>query len=279
MIAHPIQRAREVLAYYREFAATAPDTLTMHAVLMRTPDGTPVIAFLVCYHGPLADGERALAPLRAFGPPVLDQTGPMPYTVLQSMLDPGFPSGLPVYWRSEFVKGLSDGVLDAIVSRYVEVPSPHSAVLIEQLGGEVARVEPDATAFAHRSAAYSIAIISRWTDPAAQDANIRWTRDLSEALSTYGTGVYVNYLGVGESDGRVRRAYDPVKYQRLVALKNADDPANFFRFNQNVKPTARGGTPGQVTDLPTDNVRVACLDWAFPAEAARSTSDGSASIA
>jgi FAD/FMN-containing dehydrogenase len=238
MLIYPLAQAREVLRVYREFTAAAPDELTVFAVLMTTPDGMPVLALILCYNGPLEAGEAAIRPLRQTAPPMVDQVGPMPYVVLQSMLDEGFPHGLQVYWRSHFLTGLGDDAIDALLERFAAVGSPLTAVLIEQLGGAVARVGAHDTAFGHRAAPYNLAIVARWADPTQADAHIAWTRDLWEALRPSAAGVYVNYLGAGEGAERVRAAYDPGTYARLAELKRRYDPENVFRFNQNITPSA-----------------------------------------
>ena len=150
-----------------------------------------------------------------------------------------FPAGLQVYWRSHFLNGLSDQTFATIIDRFATVPSPLNSILIEQAGGAVARVDRDATAFDLRDAPYNFAIISRWADSAdnaAAEANIAWTRELWDATAGDARGVYVNYLGVGDSEERVKAAYGPAKYARLAALKAKYDPDNVFRFNQNIKP-------------------------------------------
>jgi FAD/FMN-containing dehydrogenase len=238
MIVHPIQRAPDVLRFYREFTASAPDTVTTYCGQLHSPDGMPIVALVVCATGPLDEAEKALKPLRDFGPPIADQVGPMPYTALQQMLDPGFPSGLPVYWRSHFLSDLGDGAIDRLAAGYGRVNSPLSIVLVEHLGGVVARVNRNATAFDHRDAEYNLAIIGRWPDPAMADAGIAWTRDLYDDLTPHARGVYVNYLGLGEAEDRVRAAYGDVKYARLAELMNRYDPTNLFRVNQNIRPGA-----------------------------------------
>jgi hypothetical protein len=168
---------------------------------------------------------------------IADLVRPMSYVDLQSSMDAMFPAGLQVYWRSHFLSGLEDSSVDVIVDGFTRTPSPLTAVLIEHLGGAVRRVDDGATAFAHRGADYNLAIISRWTDPSQAEPNVAWTRDLWTALLPHAEGVYVNYLGVGEGDDRVRAAYGPTTYDRLVALKNTYDPANVFSMNQNIPPS------------------------------------------
>jgi FAD/FMN-containing dehydrogenase len=237
MLIHPLERAKEGLRFLREFNASAPDELTSFAALLTTPDGMRAFGIIVAYAGAdLAEGERLLAPLRAYGPPLADMVGPMPYTALQTILDEGFPAGLPVYWRANFVNGLHDELIDALCDSFAQVTSPLSSIVIEQFGGAVARVPRDATAFDHRDAAYNIAIIGRWPDPMMADAAVAWTRSTWDATTAYALGVYVNYVGLGESDDRVRAAYGDAKYARLAKLKAQYDPNNRFRFNQNIKP-------------------------------------------
>jgi FAD/FMN-containing dehydrogenase len=122
------------------------------------------------------------------------------------------------------------------VDRFSTVTSPLNALILEQFGGAVGRISGDATAFDHRNAVFNLAIIARWTDPAEAAQHIAWARDVWQATRPYATGVYVNYLGVGDGAERVKDAYGAGKYERLAALKRTYDPANLFRLNQNIKP-------------------------------------------
>lgn len=234
MLVYPAARAPEVLRRYRDLAMNATDALTIFAGLMTSPDGIPITAVLVGFNGRSAAGEAAIRPLRDMGP-VADQVVEMPYPALQSMLDPGFPSGLQVYWRSDFLKGLPDEAIDMLCDRFASITSPLSALLIEQFGGAVARVPADETAFAQRDALFNLAVIARWTDPSTAASHIDWARQSSEAAAPFASGgVYVNYLG-SEGGERVRAAYG-AKYDRLVAVKTKYDPTNLFRTNQNIQP-------------------------------------------
>ncbi len=235
MLVHPAARAKEALQFLREFHQTAPDELTIFTGMMTSPDGMPIVAFIVCYNGPIEDGERALAPLRAFGPPVADLVQPMPYVQHQASLDEGFPAGMQVYWRSDFIRQLDDDAIDTLVEHYSQITSPLSALLLEQFGGAVKRVGKDETAFVHRDADFNLAIISRWTDPTEADRHIAWARGVHNAIKPYTSGTYVNYLGE-EGEDRVRAAYGADVYDKLVAVKTEYDPTNLFRSNQNIKP-------------------------------------------
>ena len=241
VVIHPFKKAKEVLTRYREFTKTAPDELASGAVLLTMPDGTPVAGVVVCYHGPLDEGERVLKPLRAFGSPLADQIGPMPYTAAQKLIDAFYPPGLQQYWKSSFLKAISDAAIDTLVAYCTSRPSPLCHAVIEHtLGGAVSRVDRDATAFNHRDVQYSFLSLGMCTDPTEVESCVRWACECWEAMQPFATGsVYVNYLGREADEGaeRIKAAYGPEKYQRLVALKNTYDPTNLFRLNQNIQPT------------------------------------------
>jgi FAD/FMN-containing dehydrogenase len=239
MLVYPFERASEVLRAYRDFNETSPDNMSVFAAMMTSPEGDKIVALLVCYHGPIAEGEALLRPLREGTAPIADLVGPITYEQQQTLLDDGFPFGLQNYWKSEFLKGLTDDAINTIVAQMATVTSPLSAVVLEQFGGAYRRVGAEETAFAHRDLDYNMLVISRWTDPAEAAQHIGWTRDVWRVVQPFASGsVYVNYLEPGqEGSDRVRAAYGPV-YARLVTLKNQYDPTNFFRLNQNIAPTA-----------------------------------------
>lgn len=246
MAFHPAERAKEVLQFYREYAAAAPDELTSLAAFLTGPPapflppslhGARLIALAVCYAGPIEEGERVLRPLRSFGPPLVDLIGPMPYPALQRMLDPSAPPGLQNYWKSGYLDRISDALIDLLVDRATSAPSPFSLTVLLHLGGAVSRAEEEATAVRHRKAQYAANLMSMWADPAEADRQVAWTREFWSALEPLTTGgVFVNFLG-DEGQDRVREAYGPATYERLVALKNRYDPTNLFRLNQNIRPT------------------------------------------
>lgn len=240
LVIHPLEKAREALQFFRAFTATSPDELRCVAALLTSPEGQPVCGIVVCYAGALEEGERVLKPLREFGPPVADQIGPMPYTVLQGMLEAGFPHGLQNYWKSNFMKELTDEAIDTMLEHFKQAPSPNSAVAIEQVGGAVSRVPKDATAFDPRAMPYNFLIAGMWPNAADNDKGIGWVKAFWEAMQPFSSGaVYVNYLGQEADEGaeRIKAAYGAKKYERLVALKHQYDPTNLFRMNQNIKPT------------------------------------------
>jgi hypothetical protein len=237
---YPAAKARDVLRFYHEFASGCPDELSTSALLGRAPDGSLVAGITVCYCGAIEEGERVLRPLRAFGSPLEDGIRPMAYTALQSAPDEGFPPGQQHYWKSSNLEHLSDEAIEVMVWLVKEMPSPSSGVGLQQMHGAASRVDPAATAFPHRDEHYDLLILSQWANPADSEENVRWTRELFEAMQPFvGKGVYVSNLGEEEGD-RVKEAYGE-HYERLVALKDRYNPTNLFRLNQNVKPTAHSG--------------------------------------
>jgi FAD/FMN-containing dehydrogenase len=241
VVLHPFAQARAVLRFYRDFTQEAPDELASGAVCITLPDGTPVVGIVVCYSGPLEAGERVLHPLRAFGTPLADQIGIMPYTAAQKLVDAFYPPGLQQYWKASFLQELSEAAIDTIVASSAQRPTPLCHVVIEHtLGGAVSRVDREATAFQHRDVQYSFTSLGVCTDPAEVEKCVRWARECWAAMQPFATGgVYVNYLGREADEGaeRLRAAYGPEKYERLVALKNTYDPTNLFRLNQNITPS------------------------------------------
>ena len=241
IVAYPIQKAKTVLELFREVTSTAPEELAFDIVLITLPDGTPIVGMNICYNGPIAVGEKVVRPLRSAGSPVLDQVGPIPYTAAQQLLDSFYPSGLRSYWKSSFLKEISDGTIDTMVAYCGRRPTPICHGIIEhQLGGAVRRADREATAFAHRDVEYSFMSLGVCADPGDAEKCVRWARELWAAMQPYSTGgVYVNYLGQEADEGpeRIKAAYGPERYARLVALKNKYDPTNLFRLNQNIKPS------------------------------------------
>jgi FAD/FMN-containing dehydrogenase len=239
MLIYQLDQAAEVIKFYNEFTRESPDELGTFVAFVTSPQGERVLVIFVCYNGAVQEGERILKPLREFGPPLADTVGSMPYVQIQRMMDEAFPAGRQNYWKSNFLKGLDTEAINVIVNYIMKAPSPHSAVAIEQFSGAVNRVGIHETAFNHRNARYNLLIVGIWTDPAAKAANVKWVRDLWDAMAPYSSGgVYVNYLGQDADEGaeRVKSAYGPEKYARLVSLKQKYDPTNLFRRNQNIKP-------------------------------------------
>jgi FAD/FMN-containing dehydrogenase len=236
-LSYPLKMAPRVLRFYDDFVKTAPDQLATAVALARTPDGQPIVSIGVCYCGSVEEGERVLRPLRRFQSAADDSIQPMPYVVLQSARDEGFPFGRLHYWKSGWLRQLSDGAIETLVEFIPQMPSPVSAVGLQRMHGVASRVAPTATAFAHRAAQYDFLVLSQWSDAADSARNIKWTMALFEAMQPHlEKSVYVNNLG-DEGPDRVRAAYGE-NYSRLVAVKQTYDPDNVFRANQNIDPDA-----------------------------------------
>ena len=238
MLIHPLENAKEVLTSYHELVSGAPDELMTGAALITSPEGQPVVAIIVCYNGPIEAGERVVQPLRDIGSPLADLIGPVPYAQVQGQLDDGFPAGRRNYIKTNFMNTIDEDAAATISECFASVPSPYSAVALFQLGGAVGRVGKEETAFYHRDAGYHMFLASIWEDPKDDELNIRWCRETWAAMQRFsGDGVYVNEMGdEQESLDRIREAYGPNTYERLVALKNQYDPTNLFRLNPNIKP-------------------------------------------
>ena len=198
-------------------------------------DGAPVIAVALAYSGPVEAADEHVRPLRTLGTPIADHVQRMPYTQLQHIIDEQFPSGQRYYWKSNFVREITEELVDTISEHFASVPSPRTAVIFQQMGAAVARVSADATAFRHRDAQYNLFIASAWTDPADDEKNIAWSREIWQAVRPFSmVGVYVNELGE-EGAERVREAYGE-NYAQIATLKAKYDPSNFFGVNQNIAP-------------------------------------------
>jgi FAD/FMN-containing dehydrogenase len=235
LVVHPFPRAKEALAFFGAFLRTAPDELVAAAVLMTGPDGQKACGIAAAYPGDLADGERIVAPIKQFGPPVMDVMGRMPYLAQQSLIDAAMPPNVLNYWKAEFLRDVSQDVIDVTVDAFSRVPSPMSSILFFPIRGAASRVSPDATAFPHRHG-YHLGIYSLWTDRTVNDANVAWVRQTWKAVQPFAAGgVYVNELGDDEGVDRVQMAYGP-NYHRLQQIKAKYDPQNLFSLNANIAP-------------------------------------------
>ncbi|HVO82275.1 MAG TPA: FAD-binding oxidoreductase [Terriglobales bacterium] len=237
---YPAAKAKEVLHFWREYAAGSPDELVTQGGSFCLPDGVPVFAIAACYCGQLSEGEKVLKPLRSFGSPLADNFGAMSYVQLQSMFDPFFPPGRLTYVKSNFIRSLNDEAIDTIVQYVGQSPSPHTfAPFIEHWHGAATRVAPTDTAFPHRQYSYNFFAWSNWDSPSDSEKNIQWTRKCWEGMRPFlVAGAYGNYVA-DEGDAVAREAYGP-NYGRLADLKEKYDPTNFFRLNHNIRPAREG---------------------------------------
>ncbi|HZQ67202.1 MAG TPA: BBE domain-containing protein [Terriglobales bacterium] len=235
LVAFPISQAADVLRFYLDYSATAPDELGLMAALITLPDGNTVVGVEGCYNGPVEKGERVLHPLRSFGPPAIDLFQMMPYTAVQKMNDWWAIPGQQHYWKSGFLRELNDAAIHTIAEFAMRKPSLGSAVALEFIHGAARRIAPDATAFAHRDAQYNFLMLGRWESPAETETGMRWVREFWSAMQPFlSAGVYVNYLSENEGGDRVRSAYG-MNYERLVQVKAKYDPTNFFCMNHNIR--------------------------------------------
>ena len=246
MIVYPADRAAELLRFYRDHIATVPDELTTMFVFLTVQTapylsehlkGRPAVAIYVCYAGPENRGQQFMKPLRDICRPLADAVAIMPYVAFQSMLDVNARAGLQNYWKSAYLGKLTDACIDTIANQASGMTSPLTQVHIQHMQGAVSRMPEDATAFS----ATEMPCAASTSSPSGQiqmnlGKHITWTRAYAEAMMPFSQGVYVNFLG-DEGDDRVKSAYRPETYKRLVTLKKRYDPDNFFRLNQNIRPS------------------------------------------
>jgi FAD/FMN-containing dehydrogenase len=243
---YPADDAAEVLRAYRSFTASAPDEISSQALFWSVPahpmfpaelHEKPVLIVAACYCGDVAKGRQALQPLREFADPLLDLSGLMPYTVLQTAFDPFFSRGAYYYFKSMYFDELSDSTLDTLIEIAATRPSPSAMMALWHIGGAMGRVPEDATAFGNRSAEYMFSFDTAWIDPSASDRCIAWSRTSWESLRQLSTGgLYLNFGGFGEEKNALARAGYGANYDRLVQIKTIYDPGNLFRVNQNIPP-------------------------------------------
>jgi len=239
----------EVLRWYRDFVAEAPDELGTVVRLGTIPPlpvipgdlhWRPAIAVVSCYAGAVEDGERAVRALRRFGTPLVDLLAPTPYAVFQGGLDDTVPHGWHYYWKATNLAGLSDDTIAVIADHAFAASSRRSYTALFHMGGAVARVPDDATAYAGRHVAHNIIIDAVWLPGESGEhavAETAWARRFLQALQPHRAGgVYVNFLDVDDGLGRVREAYGDQTYRRLAEVKAKYDPDNAFHHNKNIEP-------------------------------------------
>ena len=248
LIYHPLEDLPGVASFVRDFNATAPDDVCVWLMMRRAPasaalpselHGRLVVAIAVCHAGPLESGERLIRPLRRFGAPLLDQVQVRQYAEWQRSLDRAWGNGFGNHWTGHYLPELTDASAHTLLEHVSRVTSPHSDVKLVQLGGAVARVGENDTAFSFRDAKYALVIQTRWENPAAAARHLAWSRDFFDAMRAHATGkVYVNFMA-DEGHSRVADAYTRETFTRLRAIKAEYDPRNRFRLNQNIVPSGR----------------------------------------
>jgi FAD/FMN-containing dehydrogenase len=241
---YPIDKVREVLSFYRDYVATAPEQMGFFPAFQIAPPlpfipeqevGKPFIAIVACWSGPLDKGEKEMAAFRKPAPIVAEMVAPMPYYAMNGLFDPLLPPGLQHYWKASFATELTDGAIAAHVEFGPKVPVVNSTMHIYPINGAASRVASDATAFAYRDANFATVIAGMWPDPADNEKNTKWVKDYYKALEPHSlSGGYVNFMA-GDDQGRIKDNYKG-NYSRLVSIKKKYDPGNLFHMNQNIKP-------------------------------------------
>jgi FAD/FMN-containing dehydrogenase len=244
ILGFPHQDMPRVLRQYRDFMDQAPDEVCGGVAVITAPPepfvpeslrGRPALAIIVCYAGSPAEGEKAFQPLLRLDSP-MPLVQPMPYLAIQRLVEESNPAGLRNYWKADMYPTLPDEAIDALASATAEPPSPFTSILVQPLGGAAARVPDDATAMGWRAARWSIHILGMWRDAADDEPNTSWVRRAWTAMSPWAQrGTYLNYL-MDEGTDRIRESFGS-HYDRMVALKDRYDPTNFFRMNQNIRPS------------------------------------------
>jgi hypothetical protein len=242
-------RAVEILRFVRDFMADAPDDLNCTPAFVSAPPDpdvpeamhfAPVVGLVVCWTGPIEEGERVLAPVREAMQPVMDKVGPMPYTALQTMLDGSAPYGTRAYMKAEFLPELADEAIETLARYGNDRPGPMVQLIVEPMGGAIDRVGDDSSALS-RDAAWCFHGLAMWPEAdkteATEDVQVAWAKNLAAEMAPHTMdGVYLNFTSDDDED-RVRRTYGPERYARLVALKDKYDPTNLFHLNPNIRPS------------------------------------------
>jgi len=237
LAAFALPDAPKLWEFFSEFAADAPDELTLMMAMVHAPDGSghKIVGLGMCHCGDLADGEKAADAIRGAGTPLMDMLGPLPYPVQNTLLDAGFPKGARNYWKSAFFKEITTDTIAAMVDRFEQTPSIMTGMVIEHFHGAVTRVPATATAFSHREPGDNLVIAGVWPDAAGDDDNMAWVKGTFDTLTPYmSDSVYVNYLADDDAS-RVQAAYGPC-WERLQSVKRTYDPNNVFHLNQNITP-------------------------------------------
>jgi FAD/FMN-containing dehydrogenase len=241
---YPADAARDLLRAFRDWSENAPDDMTGFVSLTTAPPlpvipeewhGKKVAIFVATSTGPLDEGAGLVAEVRQVAEPIADLLGPMPYQVIQTLLDPLWPKGIHAYFKATNLARLDDDLIDRLCELHLASPGPQCEVHVHQMGGAIARIDDGATAFAERSMPFVLNAVTGWHDPEAGPAHQEWARAVIAAASDASTGrAYVNFLG---DPDEARTSYGKDTYDRLVSLKNRYDPTNLFRLNQNIPPT------------------------------------------
>lgn len=245
LVAWPASEAPKVLELYRTLAETASPELTLITLMRPAPPapwlpkdmhGKPIVAMLACHSGSVEEGEKAVAPIKAFGKPIGDVLVRRPYAQMQSLLDATQPKGRRYYWKSEYLPRIEPGLCEKVIAHAAKIRSPHSAVILFQLGGALNQLAEEHSPVGNRDARYVLNISGAWEQASEDEANINWARDAWNDMKVFSTGgTYINFLTEDESRERIETALGK-GLKRLVEIKTKWDPQNVFRTNRNIKP-------------------------------------------
>jgi len=242
MVFHPLPRLREMLRFYREFVQSVPNELTVFAAILTGPQGMAVAGMMACYTGPLDEGERLVAPLKAFGPPVMDILQPMPYPGLLAALDAHDPPGAHYAFSCRGLPELTDAAIDEIVAAAETITSPGTAIVVYHLHGATCRIPVSATAFAARETPHLLGIYTGW-DGGDAAPHLAWLDAFRTAMEPHTNGSCCLSLTADDSAEAISEAYGS-NFARLQQIKDEWDPENRFRHCYNVPPTAHDGSVG-----------------------------------
>ncbi len=244
-IFYPADAAKALLELYREWAPKASDDVTTLIDLTTAPPlpvipaewhGKKVAALIGMSAGPVEDGGELIAPFRDVAEPVADLFGPMPYTMMQSLIDPLWGKGTRSYFKATNLARLDDALIASLCELHLAAPGPQCEIHVHQMGGAMSRVPESASSFGERSMPFVLNAVTGWHDPAQDKAHTDWARSVVAAASDASTGrAYTNFLGDRDA---ARSSYGDETYARLAELKAEYDPTNVFRLNQNIEPAA-----------------------------------------
>ncbi len=244
LVIHPFADAKKILTQYQPILNNASDDLTCWAVMRQAPPlpfippewhGKEVLILAMCWASDMAEGEKAMAELRGLGKPIVDVVSPHPFAGWQAAFDPLLTPGARNYWKTHDFERLGEEAIDMLLDAVKTLPGPECEIFIAHVGGAMARVPADATAYPQRKAHFIMNVHTRWREASQDAACIGWARKLFQAAAKYALGsAYVNFMPDDESD-RIEKVYGP-NFKRLGEIKRKYDPDNLFRSNQNIKP-------------------------------------------
>jgi FAD/FMN-containing dehydrogenase len=246
VVAWPASEAQKVLELYRTLAEKAPPELTLVAMMRPAPPapwlpkdihGKPIVAMIACYSGKPEEGAAAVAPIKSFGKPIGDVLLRRPYTQMQSLLDATQPKGRRYYWKSEYISRIEPALCEKVIAHAARIPSPHSAVILFQIGGALNQLGEEHSPVGNRNARYVLNVAGSWERPSDDKSNIEWAREAWGDMKSFSTGgTYINFLTEDEGPERMEAALGK-GLKRLAEVKASWDPENVFRTNRNIKPT------------------------------------------